>query len=205
MSIQGLTTFVLDYSHSTVFTTEVPSVVLNNAPPLTTIYTPPSECEDRWMLASSNYLGDTITLNEPVNGDPDTLTTAIHLLVPGAFDLTVWSVDKNPSFSSCRPYSAQPLYSPGVCPDGHTVAEITEFHASHTSGDVLTSWVASCCRRYMSSTATLLTTADTSQWYDFWSRCCTLLHEQHLHTISSPRDGHLRFPCKIQRLSRYRH
>lgn len=69
--------------------------------------------------------------------------------VAQAFNLTVWSLNSNSLFTSCQPYSlpAQALYSPGVCPNGQTVAEITRVQANETAGGVLTSWRASCCRR----------------------------------------------------------
>lgn len=38
-----------------------------------------------------------------------------------------------------------PLYSPGVCPQGQDVVEVTEIHANKTDGGVNTSWQGSCC------------------------------------------------------------
>ncbi|KAF2676247.1 hypothetical protein K458DRAFT_492572, partial [Lentithecium fluviatile CBS 122367] len=61
------------------------------------------------------------------------------------FQYTVWSIDSNPLFKSCQPYQDQPLYSPGVCPDGQQVVEVTEIHANKTEGGIQTSWQASCC------------------------------------------------------------
>jgi hypothetical protein len=177
MSKSGLV--LTDYSHSTVFTTVLPSIVINNAPPLTKIYTQSVECVDRWMLLdnalgtttfvqTANVVWGTSTRRVPmesviINSSPASASAPTPVAGPvkrdntetqpvkQAFNLTVWSIDKNPLFTSCQPYSLQPLYSPGVCPDGQTVAEITEIQANHTTGGVLTSWVASCCRRYVLS------------------------------------------------------
>jgi hypothetical protein len=179
MPIVGAPLNVSDYSHSTVFTTVLPSVVINNVPPLTKIYTPSVECVDRWMLVDNTQGTTTFVQTLPAVGTTETRIVpadeTITNLFPApasaptpvagpvkrdnaepqpvkqAFNLTVWSIDSNPLFTSCQPYSSQSLYSPGVCPDGQTVAEITEVHANYTTGGVLTSWVASCCRRYVLS------------------------------------------------------
>ncbi|KAF2845792.1 hypothetical protein T440DRAFT_543490 [Plenodomus tracheiphilus IPT5] len=69
-----------------------------------------------------------------------------------AFQYTAWSLDSDPLFEACRPYSSFSLYSPGMCPDGQTVAEVTEVHATGTgtSTTVHTYWHASCCSRQTS-------------------------------------------------------
>lgn len=55
------------------------------------------------------------------------------------------------SYSSCQPDGAPFHYSPGICPNGQTVAEITEYHYSTTSGSIATNFEASCCQRYDTS------------------------------------------------------
>jgi hypothetical protein len=69
---------------------------------------------------------------------------------------TVFSMDLNgtatdPSYRACQRYNAAPTYSPGVCPEGQTVAEITAWHVNASSGGIVTGyhtfWQASCCRR----------------------------------------------------------
>lgn len=100
---------------------------------LTTVYTYPSECAERWMLsllpACANFAAD---------------STA-------AGNRTVFSIDpgkgivSDPRYSSCQPFST-PTYSPGVCPDGHTVAEVTASFFT-LSKDIQTFWQASCCKR----------------------------------------------------------
>jgi hypothetical protein len=166
-------------AHLPVFTTTDQLARTHNAPGLTTIYTPPVGCGyNEWLLANQNFapvVKSWLTRRDGPSGvtyeaqlRPRMTTTsgqsvARPLAGPmkrDADQLTVWSVRSNPNFSSCRPDSGQPLYSPGVCPDGHTVAELTEFHASRTSG-MLTSWIASCCRRYIISRVTPLTTTDS--------------------------------------------
>jgi hypothetical protein len=133
---------VSNYSHSTVFTTTVDSLTLLNIPPLLSIYTQSPQCIDRWMLAGDEFITtvSVVTYHVPTtlnkrSGGPDTKLN------------TVWSIRTDPLFTSCQPYSIQPSYSPGVCPDGFTAAEVTEFQANQMTSGVLTSWVASCCKR----------------------------------------------------------
>lgn len=104
-----------------------------NVPPLTTIYTPPSQCRDRWMLETPR------------------MTDCGHTEVP---DFTVFSVDpsksivSDPLYRDCQLYQTA-TYSPGVCPDGQTIADVTAFQASASTG-FRTFWQASCCRRFVS-------------------------------------------------------
>jgi hypothetical protein len=75
---------------------------------------------------------------------------------PTTQDVSVFSIDpgkkvvSDASYKSCQAFSA-PSYTPGVCPNGHTVAEVTEYQtyqiSGTTSGNVRTYWQASCCRR----------------------------------------------------------
>jgi hypothetical protein len=53
----------------------------------------------------------------------------------------------DPLYSSCQPGGPQSIYSPGICPEGQTVAEVTEYQHSGTSGIVETYYEASCCQR----------------------------------------------------------
>jgi hypothetical protein len=138
---------VSDYSHSTVFTVTLSAAIPRNAPPLLKIYTQSSQCIDRWMLADAAYTKTTFVQTNIIGTSLDSARPNPTGGSQSASGLTVWSIDTDPLFASCQPYSRQPLYSPGVCPDGLTAAEVTEFHATQTGGSVLTSWVASCCRR----------------------------------------------------------
>ncbi|KAH7413892.1 hypothetical protein DE146DRAFT_783649 [Phaeosphaeria sp. MPI-PUGE-AT-0046c] len=168
MPLVGPANNVSDYSHSTVFTISIPSVVPDNVPPLTKIFTPPANCIGRWMLADNTLGTTTFVQTMPTAGattvrvvTAETVSTPKEVggivrrdsmeprQIAQAFNLTIWSIDSNPLFTSCQPYSSQALYSPGVCPDGQTVAEITQVRANKTDGGVLTSWRASCCRSGM--------------------------------------------------------
>jgi hypothetical protein len=115
--------------HSTVFVTSLSSYSSRGVPDLTTVYTYPAQCVDRWMLQPPCYDA------------------------PTASNYTVFSVDptrilnvSDPLYRSCQRYST-PIYSPGVCPSGHTIAEVTAYRSEVTTGTDRTFWEASCCRR----------------------------------------------------------
>jgi len=119
-----------EWWHSSVFVTTWPPLMPTdnlNAPDLTTIYTPDPSCVDRWML-------------RPVRCD-----------AAGSTQYQVFSVDpsksivSDASYKACQKYGAA-TYSPGVCPSGHTIAEVTAYHANASTG-TQTFWQASCCRR----------------------------------------------------------
>lgn len=142
------------YSHSTVFvTTEQDTTTLENRflPALTKVYTPSSECAERWMLAGSQ----TITRN--VGAEITPITVAPDVISNGDFvrqNLTVFSMSLNGSatdrlYRTCQPYGLAATYSPGICPSGQTIAEITAYQVSASEG-YRTFWQASCCRRSVS-------------------------------------------------------
>jgi hypothetical protein len=117
--------------HSTVFVTSLNSYDSQGVPDLTTVYTYPAHCVDRWMLQPPR---------EPYGAGPQ--------------NSTVFSVDptrlypiSDPLYRSCQRYST-PVYSPGMCPSGHTIAEVTAFASGVTTGTRRTFWQASCCRRF---------------------------------------------------------
>jgi hypothetical protein len=153
----GQTTYVStrfdvgEYSHSTVFTTSdngVPTVTNLNLPPLTTIFTPPTQCADRWMLAG----GQKVTRHMPPAGSrllPRADTTIYQNTTVFSLDLEGTATD--PSYRSCQPYALAPTYSPGVCPYGQTIAEITAWQISAATGGHRTFWQASCCKRFVVS------------------------------------------------------
>ncbi|KAF1951112.1 hypothetical protein CC80DRAFT_363402, partial [Byssothecium circinans] len=87
-----------------------------NVPALTTIFIPPSNCVDRWMLDEINEI-----------------------------------VSSKSTFTNVEQLTVAPTYSPGVCPDGHTVAEVTEHQVGGSSGNIDRYRQASCCKRYISS------------------------------------------------------
>jgi len=113
--------------HSTVVTTSIPlSPPRDNIPDLTTIYTPPAYCVGRWMLPISNgSYGTTVFSTRPKASER------------GADSL----------YMGCQRFSTL-WYSPGVCPHGQTVAEITEIRTSEATHGAGTFWRASCCMRF---------------------------------------------------------
>ncbi|KAF2185534.1 hypothetical protein K469DRAFT_778477 [Zopfia rhizophila CBS 207.26] len=157
MPIVGSTdsvTNVSDWSHSTVFTTLLSGTLSTiNVPPLTTVYTPPASCVDRWMLGN----GHTITeiAITPVTLDDGRITMVVTTLDSTSFaqNFTVFSTKpstsspSDPLYTSCQRYSVA-SYSPGVCPDGQTIAEVTEYQVQGPTGSVDRFWQASCCRRF---------------------------------------------------------
>ncbi|KAF2829618.1 hypothetical protein CC86DRAFT_402968 [Ophiobolus disseminans] len=91
----------------------------SNLPLLSSRYVLPPECSDRWMLPN-----------------------------PGARpqDFTVWSANlgNDPLFVSCRPQSHIGKFSPGVCPEGNTLAQMLVVQWS-SSGGLQQEWNAPCC------------------------------------------------------------
>jgi hypothetical protein len=121
----------LGWSHSEVFATPYGTLTNldhPNVPDLTTVHTPDPSCIDRWVLRSSQTCGD-----DSSTGD------------------VVWSVNptrsivSDPSYTTCQLYG-KPTYSPGICPSGQSIAEVTAFESTVGNG-TRTFWQASCCRR----------------------------------------------------------
>jgi hypothetical protein len=103
----------------------------HRVPDLTTVYTPSPSCIDRWMLeAEPSDCGD---------DNPRTANFTVYSVNPSK------SIVSDASYSSCQAYG-QASYSPGICPSGHTVAEITAYQSDVTTG-YRTFWQASCCKR----------------------------------------------------------
>ncbi len=71
-----------------------------------------------------------------------------------SLDLTGTATD--PSYRTCQPYSSAPTYSPGMCPFGHTVAQVTAWQISTSTG-CRTFWQASCCRKSVTPVLRFLT------------------------------------------------
>jgi hypothetical protein len=118
--------------HSTVFVTSPSTFNSVGAPDLMTIYTYPTQCVDRWMIGPSRcQFGDYV-------GSPHNFT--VFSIDPGRGTVS------DPLYRSCQRYST-PIYTPGVCPSGHTIAEVTAYQSSVPTG-FITFWEASCCRRF---------------------------------------------------------
>lgn len=127
----------LQWSHSEVFVTPFgTSTALErmNVADLTTVFTPLPSCVDRWMLFP------------PQSCSIDSTSHNV-----------VWSVNpkrsivSDASYNQCQRYGTA-TYSPGVCPSGQTVAEITAY-VSSASNSTRTFWQASCCRRFDNTSA----------------------------------------------------
>jgi hypothetical protein len=109
----------------------------HRVPDLTTLYTPSPSCIDRWMLEA-----------EPSDCGLDN---------PRTGNFTVYSVNpsrsivSDASYSSCQAYG-KASYSPGICPSGQTVAEITAYQSNVSTG-YRTFWQASCCQRFVYATS----------------------------------------------------
>jgi hypothetical protein len=124
----------LQWSHSEVFVTPYGTSLAigsGRVADLTSVFTPSPSCVDRWLLAPT-----------PSCGMDD---TAIGLG-------TVWSVNptryavSDVQYSNCQLYGTA-TYSPGVCPSGQTIAEVTAYASSALNGTKLF-WQASCCKRF---------------------------------------------------------
>lgn len=166
---------VSDWSHSTIFPTSADTYAAEDVPALTTYWTPPAACSDRWMgggtftvfvstivtlvavtrrsfaSADSTRLtsSPTVVAFLPVSTSNTERETPYGIFV--AFSTTPVNTRSgavyDPSYSRCQPLGALLKYSPGICPQGQTVAEITEYHYAQTSGSSATRFSASCCQR----------------------------------------------------------
>ena len=121
----------LAWSHSEVFVTSYGTLTpleRLNVPDLTTVHTPDPSCIKRWVFLPASNCGDDNSTDDVVWS-----VNPIRLRVP------------DPSYNNCQLYGT-PTYSPGICPSGQTVAEVTAFESSASNGN-RTFWQASCCRR----------------------------------------------------------
>lgn len=116
-----------DWWHPTVFVTSPSALTSFGAPDLLTFYDYPSECTDRWMMPLLRLCGNS-NLTTVFSMDPSK------------------SIVSDPLYRSCQRYST-PIYSPGVCPRGFSIAEVTAVLSGIASGNK-TFWQASCCRRF---------------------------------------------------------
>lgn len=169
--VSGDTTFisgdVTDWSHSTIFSIDGSTYRAKNVPALTTLWTPPSGCSNRWMADFVTAIMTPLLsqINTPallrratMDGtfEPVTTTPETRRGIPYSGTFVAFSINPrntspgtlyDSSYILCQPYGAHNYYSPGICPNGQTVAEITEYHYSTTSRSIATSFEASCCQR----------------------------------------------------------
>ncbi|KAF2133981.1 hypothetical protein P153DRAFT_353197 [Dothidotthia symphoricarpi CBS 119687] len=102
------------------------SLTFLNIRPLTTVYTPPSSCVDRWI-------------------QPNPLDTVISSVLGYASRM----------YLSCQAGGIAPTYSPGVCPSGQRLRNITEYQFSNGGSD--RAWKGICCSGCWSSFSTSVT------------------------------------------------
>ncbi|CAI6333584.1 unnamed protein product [Periconia digitata] len=125
-----------DYSHSDVFTvyhTTPFSTLEYEVPSLTTAFTAPTGCAERWLVRGKPW--------GPATFDGTKINTVWDIYRGGSLNQEV----PDPWYDACQPYAqASAIYSPGMCPDGQTVAEITE-HQTKVSTGIDSYWQASCC------------------------------------------------------------
>ncbi|KAF2125180.1 hypothetical protein P153DRAFT_400660 [Dothidotthia symphoricarpi CBS 119687] len=110
---------------SQIFITTIVVTELNitGLAPLSTIFTPPADCSTRWLRP--NDRDSTVYSGVALGSDVSTHATY---------------------YPQCYPYRALPTYSPGICPDGQTIAAIEETRLGVSgSGDVRRLWKAACC------------------------------------------------------------
>ncbi|KAH8710055.1 hypothetical protein GQ44DRAFT_776821 [Phaeosphaeriaceae sp. PMI808] len=114
-------------SQLSIFTTTVTAsseMSSVNAPALLTVFTPPSECSERWVL--QHTIDTTYTVYSTRSQSVD------------------WR--SNSVWSACHPQSVYPSsYSPGVCPSGYEMGDVTKAIQRHEKGS-WTSWNAACCQ-----------------------------------------------------------
>jgi hypothetical protein len=134
-------------SNYTIYTMLENSFTSRNLPALYNHFTAGPNCSERWVASGVAAAGC-----NPATG----LGTKTS---PSVSSNAVWSTQPDPTsteypysdalYTSCQPGSVAPTYSPGVCPQGQEVAQITEYQFSDvSSGITQKEWRASCCRRY---------------------------------------------------------
>ena len=229
-----------DWSHSTIFSTTASTLESKNVPQLTTAWSIPTRCTNRWMAPSAPFtislstiyvttqtapsapftilLSTTYVTTQEPNG---TITlTLTHRLARRMLQATHTSFEPlssasgstreppvfatfvafstnpgnnptpgalfDPLYSSCQPYAVPAVYSPGICPEGQTVAEVTEYQYHPASADIETYFEASCCNRYAPPTLLVgIVLIKNIKWHDIWSRMGTRMHRQHLDFLSN--------------------
>jgi len=155
-----------NYSHSTIYTTDTSSRGTQDIAPLTSYWTAPSQCVDRWISAFP-FVAQAKTNSAQGSGmlaclKRTDIAADFRLVTAGSsnpLQYTFVGFSTNPTntilprfpatdplYISCLPYGSPNHYSPGICPDGQTVAEVTEFHLTMTSNIVETHFQGSCCR-----------------------------------------------------------
>jgi hypothetical protein len=97
--------------------------------PLTTVFTPPASCvaDINWYTYTASQTNGLVTIGNP--------TQCVDHLCYAAFPLN----------SNCLPegWALSRAFSPGVCPEGYTIA-----CSSLSTAGTATETVATCCPKY---------------------------------------------------------
>ncbi|KAF2743001.1 hypothetical protein M011DRAFT_490086 [Sporormia fimetaria CBS 119925] len=105
-------------------------------PPLTTRFSPPLECLDRWIRLDSNSPTVLWSANPENSGFP---------------------ADRSYLACQAEPSNTLQLYSPGACYSGHAIAAATAIRYRHIEEDQLSSvWLGLCCKSGMTLTVTTM-------------------------------------------------
>ena len=150
-------------------TVYLPAARIDRATPvaLTTVFDQGTDCLNRWKLSSANTIhasdfgSDSLRISGSHVQTYDFIvfktlpkSTALQSVVSTVFDGNAVPFD---SFEvSCQPRDFQSYYSPGVCPDQHTIDAITLVLATDELANVVTTeYLATCCQRYVYSVISL--------------------------------------------------
>jgi hypothetical protein len=149
-----------EWWHPTIFVTSTTAYISLGVPDLTTVYDYSSECRDRWMIWHTCGNGDATVFSMDPSKD----------------------IVSDPLYRSCQRYST-PVYSPGVCPAGFTISEVTALVSGQASANS-TFWQASCCRRfdYPHQSSLIYVTKTLIQWHDYRTRISKRLYQFHRNT-----------------------
>lgn len=110
------------FAIATFFGTELSTRKLNVAA-LTTIFTPGLECQGRWLLPPG------------------------YSWVYSTSPYDTKSYDIDPAYLSCQPLGYMTYYSPGVCPDGQSIATAVKVSRVYAGSSSSLYWNANCCPR----------------------------------------------------------
>jgi hypothetical protein len=107
--------------------------------------------ESAVVVTSSNWIGDDSDrvarpLTTTFTYDPGCLTTRWQLSADSSTDQNLISFT---SATQCNPLGTNDYFSPGICPEGMTIATVIENrHSNYTKGGSRL-WYANCCSSYV--------------------------------------------------------
>jgi len=120
---------------------------------LTSVFTLPPGCLDRWKispLTTIDHVGFDRS-GRPSNDFPLSYNHVAYTNIGGRPSPVTGSSSILPVYDrldgTCMPEPYQRYYSPGVCPQSHTVAQMTAWLVTGSNSAVETHYIASCCRR----------------------------------------------------------